>query len=309
MKSVLVLLSTYNGEKFLSDQINSLLAQEGVNVHILVRDDGSKDKTLEILEEYSIANRNITILKGQNVGASKSFHILICEAYQNYRNFDYYSFCDQDDVWHRDKLLSACTSLDSDSHLTKLYFCRATPVDANLNIIDGMQDIKIINNSAACIVSNRSLGCCQVFNIDLLDKISILSKKITTGRTDFIPLHDCWTANVAYAFTGTVCFDNSVHIYYRQHGGNVVGAKTSTLQRISRSLYPKYPNFKTDLCREILNEFGEQLPKRNRSLYLKVANYRTGILDTLKFLFTPSIYVFGIKNNLLLVCQILLRRF
>ena len=74
---VLVLMSTYNGERFLKEQIDSILSQEGVDVRLLVRDDGSTDRTWEILEVYASGYRNIVITRGENVGFVKSFSALV----------------------------------------------------------------------------------------------------------------------------------------------------------------------------------------------------------------------------------------
>ena len=95
MKKVQVLLSTYNGEKYLKEQLDSIIAQKGVDVHILARDDGSKDDTIKILEGYE----NIDIIKGSNIGVCKSFFELINKSGE----YDYYSFADQDDVWDCDR--------------------------------------------------------------------------------------------------------------------------------------------------------------------------------------------------------------
>ena len=77
METVQVLMSTYNGERFLKQQLDSILSQRGVNVYLLVRDDGSKDGTLSILNDYSKKYTNIEIIEGNNIGACKSFFELI----------------------------------------------------------------------------------------------------------------------------------------------------------------------------------------------------------------------------------------
>lgn len=89
MKSVLVLMSTYNGEKYLAEQIDSILQQQDVKVYLLARDDGSHDSTFKILEKYSLQHDNIKCVKGENVGFIQSFSKLVCMA-ANTDDFDCY---------------------------------------------------------------------------------------------------------------------------------------------------------------------------------------------------------------------------
>ena len=101
---IAIMLSTYNGEKYIRKQLDSLVNQSyKAYMKVFVRDDGSTDNTLSILEEY-IEKINLTIIKGENVGPGKSFWKLFMN--QNI-NADYYAFCDQDDIWDSDKLKKA----------------------------------------------------------------------------------------------------------------------------------------------------------------------------------------------------------
>ena len=111
MKNVLVLLSTYNGSRYLQEQIDSVLNQDGVKVVLLIRDDGSTDNTLEILDRNSLNHDNIFVITGSNCRSAASFMELVYEANRTYPDFDYYAFCDQDDVWCKDKLISAVNKL------------------------------------------------------------------------------------------------------------------------------------------------------------------------------------------------------
>ena len=96
---VLVLMSTYNGEKYLREQIDSILGQRGVEVSLLVRDDGSTDATLTTLDEYKESGR-LDYYCGNNLGPARSFMHLL----QNAPASDFYAFSDQDDKWMDDKL-------------------------------------------------------------------------------------------------------------------------------------------------------------------------------------------------------------
>ena len=95
-------MSTYNGEKYLKEQIDSILSQEGVDVRLYIRDDGSSDRTTDILASYQ-EHKNVKIEKGNNLGFAKSFLTALDECDEA----DYYAFSDQDDVWEKDKLSTA----------------------------------------------------------------------------------------------------------------------------------------------------------------------------------------------------------
>ena len=102
MKKVCVLMSTYNGEKYLKEQIDSILKQKGVKVNLLVRDDGSTDNTLSLLEEYKKKGL-LDYCCGSNMKPARSFMELLSIAPDS----DYYAFSDQDDYWEHDKLFNA----------------------------------------------------------------------------------------------------------------------------------------------------------------------------------------------------------
>ena len=100
--TVTVFMSTYNGEKYLEQQIESILHQEHVKVKLFIRDDGSKDNTIKILRKYSKLS-NIHVIYGDNIGYAKSFLKII----ENNEYTSYYSFSDQDDIWLPNKLHEA----------------------------------------------------------------------------------------------------------------------------------------------------------------------------------------------------------
>ena len=117
-KKVKVLLSTYNGAEFLQEQMNSILQQTHGDVDIVVRDDGSTDRTISILEAYEKAGQ-ITLHKGQNLGFALSFFELLKVAGEA----DYYAFADQDDIWLDYKMAYAVKKLEKeDPQMPTLYF-------------------------------------------------------------------------------------------------------------------------------------------------------------------------------------------
>ena len=98
MEKVIVLMSTYNGEKYIKQQVDSILNQENVSVELVVRDDGSNDNTISILKEYEKAGKLIWYT-GDNKGAAYSFFDLMEYAKNRYDDYCYFALSDQDDIW------------------------------------------------------------------------------------------------------------------------------------------------------------------------------------------------------------------
>lgn len=209
--NITVLMSTYNGEKFLREQINSIMAQKGVNLNLVVRDDGSKDKTLSILEEYK-SKGQLTYYTGSNIGPQYSFMDLLVNSEQN----DYYAFSDQDDFWLEDKLYSAISYLKEHNDKPALYICQTQLTDANLNLRDNIEVHPKLTFGESLIYSYAS-GCTFVFNKKLKDFIA--AHKIP----DKLPMHDIWIILSNMAIDGYTYFDTNAHILYRQHENNEIG--------------------------------------------------------------------------------------
>lgn len=213
-------MSTYNGEKYIREQLNSILEQT-YTAYILIRDDGSADSTLSIVEEYIAAGADIELIKGKNIGVISSFFDLIKAAPEA----DYYSFADQDDSWFKDKLEVAVTMLQSEERDlgcdVPLLYCGDTYLaDGDLNPIK--KDAKNPRPSFGnAIVENICTGCTAVINRVLLEKI-----RESIPDTSRIIMHDWWLYLIAETYGKTI-YDNEPHMYYRQHGNNEWGAKTS----------------------------------------------------------------------------------
>lgn len=307
MKKVLIMLSTYNGEKFLREQLDSLYAQEGVNIHILVRDDGSKDKTIEILKEYQSLRGNMSISAEPNIGAALSFHTLISYAVKEIQNYDYFAYADQDDVWMSDKLCSAVGQLEKSVAKSKLYFCMPELVDSELRSLPSRK-VRVGNNLKGNIVTNHILGCTQVFNGYLLDLISMYYPNPANHR---VPLHDAWTALVAYAFNSDVIVDSRQYIKYRQHGNNVVGSSKNFFEaqkaRITR--YINGQSIKSNKCKLILDIYSNILDENNKDVLMKCASYKENFNSKMNMLFDREYYQYDLITNIGAFLMILFNKF
>lgn len=236
-------MSTYNGEKYIKEQVESILKQEGVSVHLLVRDDGSQDGTMEILEGYRKCYSNIEMYQGENIGACQSFFDLMKHAGMEY---DYYAFADQDDVWAKDKLKVAITKIKGQEQIPVLYCGAYKLADKELREIPQKQAVKNISFGNALIESNCT-GCTAVFNRKLLE---ITRKQIPKKAY----MHDWWLYLIASAL-GKVLYDEVPYMMYRQHESNVLGGNQGYIGQIRKRI----KNFK-NLCHyvpEQLMEFEE----------------------------------------------------
>lgn len=224
---VAILLSSYNGGEYISEQIESILNQSYKNITLLIRDDGSTDKTISIIQSYLNNHKNIIFLKGENIGLVRSFLELLRYAFS--KNFDYFAFCDQDDIWLPNKISSAVDCLDKYSNegfTPLLYSCTSKVVDKNLKFTGKLtekktKEITFFNTA----IQNICPGHNQVINRPLAKIVLDLFK-----NNNYIYSQDYWITNIAVV-TGKICFDNIPHTLYRMHNDNQLGYGSSKLGR------------------------------------------------------------------------------
>ncbi len=263
MDKVQVLLSTYNGEKYLQEQIESILKQEDVEISLLIRDDGSCDKTIEIIENLKRKNSNISYYPGDNLGPARSFMDLINKS----GNFDYYAFSDQDDVWKPKKLISAINKLKQ-SNKPSLYMSSLEIVDENLNFIETKQ---VDGNFCfeGEMIKNFATGCTQVFNKTLMEIIK-------SYTPNYIIMHDSWITRVCYAIGGNVIIDNNSNILYRQHQGNVLGYQDEGFQKLKRQFKIAFLNkvrMRVNIAKELKNGYENLLSSNAREVIDNLISY------------------------------------
>lgn len=139
MKTVIIVISTYNGARQIERQLDSIFAQIGVDVRVLVRDDCSKDNTVEVVQKYAQRhpNNRIEIIKGENVGYAKSFWLGLSMC----NDADYYAFADQDDVWKPNKLIKCIDAMQNENNVPQLAYCKMQRSDIKLNRLDEQVEI------------------------------------------------------------------------------------------------------------------------------------------------------------------------
>lgn len=211
MEKILVMMATYNGEKYLQEQLDSLYQQKAVEVKILVRDDGSQDSTCKILEENA-KKHNLIWYQGIHKNVAKGYFELMKKSAQE--DFKLYAFCDQDDVWDVDKLEIAIESI-KDLDTPALYYAGQRLVDEELNFIEEHRLNETRSLKTRFVLSDFA-GCTGVFNRKLLDEV-------IKYEPDYMLMHDTWILRVCLALGGSVIVDPEPRLNYRQHSGNTLG--------------------------------------------------------------------------------------
>lgn len=218
-----ILLSTYNGEQYVAEQLDSLLAQSYGDFNIIVRDDCSRDKTVEIVGSYaSLHPDKIKLIRGEkNLGYIKSFEQLLTVS-----TADYYMFCDQDDVWLPDKIALSFKRLNEleavhGKDTPILVHTDLTVTDTDLNtthksFVDYSGfNIPLLESDIHFLgLCNTVTGCTTLFN-------RALKEKALPFNT--LTYHDAWLAICAKKY-GVLSFIPQQTILYRQHDNNSLGA-------------------------------------------------------------------------------------
>lgn len=277
-EKVLVIMSTYNGEKYIKQQIDSIFAQVGVDVDILIRDDGSKDRTVEIIKSLY---PNIKLIEGENKGYKQSF-MLALKAAENYK---YYAFSDQDDVWLPEKLSVGIKAIENHYDTPSFYCSNLIVTDEKLNRLSMLhKDSERIRMSISnAVVENISYGCTLIFNKKLRD---LALKKIPKYVS-----HDGWI-NLVGLYFGIGIYDDKSYILYRQHGKNVLGGDRSikTVWKKRMKSFKKLKEHHRDLeAFEFYKVYSNMMNRSQKETTLKVANYRKSLINKLRLLFDRKI--------------------
>ncbi len=217
-KSVAILMSTYNGEKYLHEQISSILNQSHKDLRLYIRDDGSNDDTLRIISEYQRKDARIILIEDNIVhrGVKGSFNYLM-----EVVDADYYMFCDQDDVWSAVKVEESLRAIDPINEEKPVVAC------SDLSLVNHKLDIinesmwkthrltNLVDNRNGIKIASMFPGCTMIFNNQ--------AKKLALMDNFDFPLHDIQLSLVTIKNGGDILPIHKPLIKYRQHSNNVVG--------------------------------------------------------------------------------------
>ncbi|MGO9434489.1 MAG: glycosyltransferase family 2 protein [Terracidiphilus sp.] len=215
-------MATWNGAEFIEEQLESLFSQTFQDFRLIVRDDGSSDSTLRIVETYRSCHSDRIVIRRnlRREGACRTFSLLAEES-----TAAYVAFCDQDDVWRSDKLdlsYTAAKQIEAERgvHIPVLVFSDMTLIGQDSELLaPSMWKMKHVNphraSLGAMLVQNLVNGCTMLGNRSLL----LLGTPIPREAI----MHDFWLGLVAAAF-GVLCPVNETAVRYRQHEHNTLGA-------------------------------------------------------------------------------------
>ena len=279
-----VLLSTYNGARFLPDQLRSLTEQTHTNWRLLWRDDGSTDGSNALLEAFAAtqpAGRVMPLRNdGAHLGIASSF-LAMLRARSTEGSAALVAFADQDDVWLPEKLARGVRALDRVARdVPALYCARQMLVDERLRTLGPSPAVRRPPSFPASLAQNIATGCTVMLNRAAW---RLLQSAVAPEET----VHDWWAYIVITAAGGRVLVDGIPVVLYRQHGRNAVGAARSRLRRATVALRRGPTEFMTMLRAHVtaLNALGDRLaPQASASLRTIEAALQGGTLDRIRVL-------------------------
>lgn len=258
---VVVLMSTYNGGRYVAEQLASILQQLPLDGRVLVRDDGSSDDTTARV--LAIGDPRVELVRGHNLGFGRSFLTLLA---MSPSDADLVMFSDQDDVWLPGKLERAWRHLTPLGATPGLYGSAQMLADAELRPLHVTPPWPRGPSLANALTENIITGCTAALNrpaVELLQR---------AGVPDGVHFHDWWLYLVVSAF-GTVVYDVEPALLYRQHDGNVIGHGAGWFGRqwgvLKFILRNDWVGILQHQVGEFLTHFGDALPPRTLDWILR----------------------------------------
>lgn len=283
MQKISILLASYNGEKYIDEQLKSIFNQDYSNFEITVSDDGSEDKTRLIVSEYiKKYNNKIRLVDGPMQGLEKNFYTLLIQSV----NADFYAFSDQDDVWHHDKIQRALERLNSYPKNIPLLFCSST------EYIDGSGNI-IINKNSICnkFKFNNILG----YNIATGNTIIFNEAARKLINNELLKLnylgHDWLMILYVIGVGGKVLYDERPTIQYRIHENNFSGISLNIIGRINGLVnWVFFGKLKetNDQIEASVDLIFESLTNENKKIYIEFKKSRVNNLISRLYAYQKS---------------------
>lgn len=291
MKKIEILLSAYNGSKTIRRQIESILGQVDVDVHITIRDDGSMDDTCDIIQSLAtVYGDSITLIRGNNIGWKKSFLSLLSLA----QDADYYGFSDQDDYWFPYKIAKSITAMESDS-LKGVKLAQVNSICTNEKLEPQQEQQKIYGiprNRKSVIAQEYFQGCSMLWNKEAMQ---ILQKYVPQGDL----AHDFWVGVVCF-YLGKIYFLNEPLFYHVRYGtnsssdGNVLAGRKKRLKML-KTRKTVYMNPAQDL----INGYLKYLNPKDSEFLQDIIKSKRNILKRLKLTLMPGFRRESLKSTIL----------
>lgn len=221
-------MCSYNGQSYLAEQLESLQRQTHGNWTAHVSDDGSQDETLNLLQACSIqwGAERLQMIEGPRRGFVANFLSLTC---RTDIKADFYAWADQDDIWKKDKLQRALAWLATvPEHIPALYCGRTELISDDGTTIGYSPKFSLAPNFSNALVQNIGGGNTMVFNHATRELLR------EAGEHLIVPSHDWWAYLLVSGAGGSVYYDPTPSVLYRQHDKNLVGTNSSWSARLKR---------------------------------------------------------------------------
>lgn len=315
---VLVMMATYNGARYVREQIESILVQQNVDVTLQISDDDSGDDTVALCREYEAAGCPVHVkVNSPRLGVGMNFMSMVYCADAD--SYDAFAFSDQDDFWLSDKLSIAIETIHSfknspdarhvSGYGTPILYCSdLLNVDENLENPEAELASLSIDTSkrATPLIRNWYSGCTMVFNSDM---VRLLQRK---QYESFARIHDAWAAMIA-EYCGNLVVDFDHHeILRRNSGHNVVGALHEGKDFENTSI-THLSKVATHACREaairIAQDYGDLLSEADRELIASFASYDRSLFQRLRWAFSSEYEALTLPETLLIRIKLLADRY
>lgn len=288
-----VVISTYNGEKYIQEQLSSLFGQEYQNIDIYVRDDGSSDKTIQILQKYAESGQ-IVLFKGENVGYCKSFMKLLEMTAEG----DYWAFCDQDDIWYPDKVRLAVEWMESQRQdKPLLYYSLSKMIDEEGNKLGIEKPPNKALNFYRVMTGTFGVGFSMVIN-------KALREEMLKCNPEKVHAHDWLAGAVALGF-GKVHVNHKICAKYRRLDTSVT--RISFMKKIKWALSMlKNDGDVKDRNIEYYRVYKKNLPSEKAKIASLFGGRKYSLRKSLIKAFYPKKWRPGISSEIVMRCLMLI---
>lgn len=302
--TICVMMSTYNGEKYIEQQIGSIVNQKDVNVNLLIRDDGSSDRTIEIINRLKESYGNITLIEGKNLGCKRSFLELLYSRV----DADFYAFADQDDVWYESKMAKCYDEIKNEDG-PALVCTNLMAVDSELNvhgILYSNESIERMKVESKYNYLSNMQGCVMFWNRALQDII-------ISYRPQKNVEHDIWVCSVANSVGINKILPEPL-IKYRRHSNNVSEYALTNTNKIKKRIRFYLINERAradEIAIELISGYEQYMDKSlvGYKNLKKLSRYNRNVFTKISLLFSSLLKGRALKRRLFGQLCIILGKF
>lgn len=307
MNKIAVLMSTYNGERYLDNQIQSIFSQQETDVSIWIRDDGSTDHTIHKIQAWvDKAPEKVHLIKGINIGYKRSFLQLLKIVPNEY---DYYAFSDQDDIWLPQKCKAAVELLEKEKNQVKLYTSNLDVVNERLEPLYKTHIEKKFHISLYGFwIRGRFAGCTYLFSEQLKNMAATYADMDLPNYS--MPSHDFVVATIAFLY-GSVLFDESTYIFHRRLQTSVTSGGRGVWNRLQTEFNYifKKKDIRYMLAKEVLSNRQAGIDPKGETFLMAVAEYKDNFFHKFRLLCFPSFKSGSLIFDIQAKCKVLLSNF